>query len=55
MCRRPEFVLEKYPHLADEDLPSPRPNDSEGAEVASDDVVFSVLDEIVEAGGPDLS
>ncbi len=51
---RRRFLLEKYPHLADEEVPVPDPDVSDETEDVADDVVFSVLDEIVEAGGPDL-
>jgi hypothetical protein len=51
---RRRFLLEKYPHLADEKVPVPEPDVSDEPKDATDDVVFSVLDEIVEAGGPDL-
>ena len=50
MAYRRRFLLEKYPHLADEDAPVLFPED-----LPDDaDEVISVIDEIVEAGGPDL-
>ncbi|HTW04375.1 MAG TPA: EcsC family protein [Streptosporangiaceae bacterium] len=50
---RQRFLLEKYPHLADEEAPgSLRDVDPDSAEDA--DEAISVLDEIAEAGGPNL-
>lgn len=52
---RRRFLLEKYPHLADEVSGPVRVPAQEG--VLEEDIVdeeISVLDEIVEAGGPDL-
>ncbi|MFE2056670.1 EcsC family protein [Streptomyces sp. NPDC059446] len=53
MAYRRRFLLEKYPHLADEEVsevfPEPSPDVSDDA-----DEEISLLDEIVEAGGPDL-
>jgi hypothetical protein len=47
---RRRFLLEKYPHLADEEAPGSFPD------VGPDDAdeAISVLDEIAEAGGPNL-
>lgn len=47
---RRRFLLEKYPYLADEEAPASFPD------VGPDDAdeVISVLDEIAEAGGPNL-
>ncbi|WP_227025733.1 hypothetical protein [Streptomyces fodineus] len=53
MAYRRRFLLEKYPHLADEEAPGPFLGDD--ADVPDDaDEEISVLGEIVEAGGPDL-
>jgi len=50
---RRRFLLEKYPHLADEEAPGQLP--VVGPDSAEDaDEAISVLDEIAEAGGPDL-
>ncbi|MCX2749930.1 EcsC family protein [Arthrobacter sp. MI7-26] len=50
MAYRRRFLIEKYPHLADEDTPGSFPDD-----VPDDfDEEISVLDELAEAGGPDL-
>jgi hypothetical protein len=49
---RRRFLLEKYPHLADEEAPGSVPD--VGPDSADDDEAISVLDEIAEAGGPDL-
>lgn len=50
---RRRFLLEKYPHLADEEAPGSfpdiAPEDPDGADEA-----ISVLDQIAEAGGPNL-
>jgi uncharacterized protein (DUF697 family) len=54
---RRRFLLEKYPHLADEEAVEPVCDlVPEGAVIEEDavDEEISVLDEIVEAGGPDL-
>lgn len=50
LAYRRRFLLEKYPQLADEDLPLDLT--VEGADEA--DETISVLDEIADAGGPDL-
>jgi hypothetical protein len=44
------------PHLADEEAPGPFPDADPGGPDGADDAdeVISVLDEIAEAGGPDL-
>lgn len=50
---RRRFLLEKYPQLADESVESERTADA--AENTEDaDEAISVLDELAEAGGPDL-
>ncbi|MEE1805364.1 EcsC family protein [Streptomyces sp. BE133] len=56
MAYRRRFLLEKYPHLADEEAAGSFPDTSpDGPGVADDaDEEISLLDEIVEAGGPDL-
>jgi hypothetical protein len=54
MAYRRRFLLEKYPHLLDEESPvDPVESVLEG-EVVDDDEEISVLDELAEAGGPDL-
>ncbi|WP_426567988.1 EcsC family protein [Streptomyces canus] len=53
MAYRRRFLLEKYPHLADEEAFGLFPDT--GPDVPDDaDEAISVLDEIAEAGGPDL-
>ncbi|MFD8213560.1 EcsC family protein [Streptomyces sp. NPDC059697] len=53
MAYRRRFLLEKYPHLADEEASGPFPDT--GPDVPDDaDEEISLLDEIAEAGGPDL-
>lgn len=54
MAYRRRFLLEKYPQLADEEVIVPAPDVSPASKDATNDEVFSVLDKIVEAGGPDL-
>ncbi|MFF4655362.1 EcsC family protein [Streptomyces sp. NPDC001381] len=56
MAYRRRFLLEKYPHLADEEADGSFPDiSSDGSDVPDDtDEEISVLGEIVEAGGPDL-
>lgn len=50
---RRRFLLEKYPHLGDEEASGSIPDD--GSEVPDDgDEAISVLAELAEAGGPDL-
>jgi hypothetical protein len=50
---RRRFLIEKYPHLADE-APASLP-DHTSADVPDDvDEAISVLDELAQAGGPDL-
>jgi hypothetical protein len=50
---RRRFLLEKYPQLADEEAAGPLPDTGpEGSEDA--DEAISVLDELADAGGPDL-
>ncbi|GGX07491.1 EcsC family protein [Streptomyces lomondensis] len=53
MAYRRRFLLEKYPHLADEEAPGPFVGDDPDVSEDADEEI-SVLDEIVEAGGPDL-
>lgn len=50
MAYRRRFLLEKYPHLADDEAPRSFPDD--GLDGADEEI--SLLAEIVEAGGPDL-
>lgn len=52
MAYRQRFLLEKYPHLRDEEAPIAFPD--VGAGIQADDEAISVLSEVVEAGGPDL-
>ncbi|AXE81551.1 EcsC family protein [Streptomyces atratus] len=53
MAYRRRFLLEKYPHLADEEASGSFPD--AGPDVPDDaDEEISLLDEIAEAGGPDL-
>jgi hypothetical protein len=56
MAYRRRFLLEKYPHLADEEAAGSFPDTSpDGPGVADDaDEEISLLDEMAEAGGPDL-
>jgi hypothetical protein len=50
---RRRFLLEKYPHLGDEEAPGWFPDvGPDGREDA--DEAISVLSELAEAGGPDL-
>ncbi|WP_344445205.1 EcsC family protein [Herbiconiux moechotypicola] len=50
---RRRFLLEKYPHIGDADTPEPSPDiDPDGGD--DSDQAISVLDELAEAGGPDL-
>ncbi|MFC5212990.1 EcsC family protein [Streptomyces coerulescens] len=53
MAYRRRFLLDKYPHLADEEASGPIP-DAEPDVPDDADEEISLLDEIVEAGGPDL-
>ncbi|WP_431988992.1 EcsC family protein [Streptomyces albogriseolus] len=48
---RRRFLLEKYPHLADEEAPKTF-TDTDALDDADEEI--SVLDELAEAGGPDL-
>jgi hypothetical protein len=50
---RRRFLLEKYPHLADEEAPGSFPDVRPDGPDDADEVI-SVLDEIAEAGGPNL-
>ncbi|WP_238175921.1 EcsC family protein [Kribbella albertanoniae] len=50
---RRRFLLEKYPHLADEEAPGSFP-DVGSAVPDNTDEVISVLGELAEAGGPDI-
>ncbi|MET8409436.1 EcsC family protein [Streptomyces sp. NPDC005195] len=53
MAYRRRFLLEKYPHLADEEAPGSFPDTGpDGPDDADEEI--SLLDEIAEAGGPDL-
>ncbi|WP_246884676.1 EcsC family protein [Streptomyces sp. GESEQ-4] len=56
MAYRRRFLLDKYPHLADEEAAGSFPDTSpDGPDVADDaDEEISLLDEIAEAGEPDL-
>jgi hypothetical protein len=47
------FLLEKYPHLADEEAPGSFPDVRPDGPDDADEVI-SVLDEIAETGGPNL-
>lgn len=49
---RQRFLLEKYPHLRGEEKPPSLPDTD--AETPPNDEAISVLDEVVQAGGPDL-
>lgn len=50
---RRRFLLEKYPHIGDDDAPELTPEiDPDGGD--DSDQAISVLEEIAEAGGPDL-
>ncbi|MFD6903687.1 EcsC family protein [Streptomyces sp. NPDC060077] len=51
MAYRRRFLLEKYPHLADEEAPEAF-TDTDAPDDADEEI--SVLDELAEAGGPDL-
>lgn len=53
MAYRRRFLLEKYPHLADEEVSEVFPESSPDVSDDADEEI-SLLDEIVEAGGPDL-
>lgn len=50
---RRRFLLEKYPHLADEEAPGSFPDAGPDGPDDADEAI-SVLDEIAEAGGPNL-
>ncbi|EMY36054.1 hypothetical protein D477_001079 [Arthrobacter crystallopoietes BAB-32] len=50
---RKRFLLEKYPQLADEELGASFPDMAENDPEDADEAI-SVLDELAEAGGPDL-
>jgi hypothetical protein len=50
---RRRFLLEKYPHLADEEVPGSFPDVGPDGPDDADEVI-GVLDEIAEAGGPNL-
>ncbi|WP_155058466.1 EcsC family protein [Streptomyces blattellae] len=56
MAYRRRFLLEKYPHLADDEAAGSFPDSSpDGSDVPdADDEEISLLDEIAAAGGPDL-
>ncbi|MET7904057.1 EcsC family protein [Streptomyces sp. NPDC005355] len=53
MAYRRRFLLEKYPHLADEEASGPFPDTGPDVPDEADEAI-SLLDEIAEAGGPDL-
>ncbi|MFJ3973865.1 EcsC family protein [Streptomyces sp. NPDC090021] len=53
MAYRRRFLLEKYPHLADEEASGPLPADGPDVPDEADEEI-SLLGEIVAAGGPDL-
>ncbi|MEU0395776.1 EcsC family protein [Streptomyces sp. NPDC006208] len=53
MAYRRRFLLEKYPHLADDESSGPFPDADPDVPDDADEEI-SLLDEIVEAGGPDL-
>jgi hypothetical protein len=50
---RRRFLLEKYPHLADEEASEPFP-DVDSADADNAEEAISVLDEVEEAGGPNI-
>ena len=50
---RRRFLLQKYPHLADEEAPVSFPDAGPDGPDEADEAI-SVLDQIAEAGGPDL-
>ncbi len=50
---RRRFLLEKYPHLADEEVHGPFPDMGQDGSDGADEVI-SVLDDLVEMGGPDF-
>ena len=50
---RRRFLLEKYPHLGDEDAPGSFPDAGPDGREDADEAI-SVLGELAEAGGPDL-
>jgi hypothetical protein len=53
MAYRRRFLIEKYPHLGDDEAVGASPD--VGPDVPDDaDEAISVVDEIAEAGGPDL-
>ena len=59
MAYRRRFLLEKYPHLGDEEAPAAFPDvatdgPDDAHDAHDDDDEISVLDELAEAGGPDL-
>nr|WP_255316683.1 EcsC family protein [Nesterenkonia sp. Act20] len=51
---RQRFLLEKYPHLRDEDASLPFPGADADADTHADDEAIGVLSEVLEAGGPDI-
>lgn len=53
LAYRRRFLIEKYPHLADEEVPVSTPGEDSDA-VDETDEVISVLDELQDVGGPDL-
>ncbi|MFD6968552.1 EcsC family protein [Streptomyces sp. NPDC059979] len=56
MAYRRRFLLEKYPHLGDEEASASFPDVGPDVQDVPDDAdeTISVLDELAEAGGPDL-
>lgn len=50
---RRRFLLEKYPHLADEESHGPVNDECQDGSSGADEVI-SVLDELAKVGGPDL-
>ncbi|MFC9692287.1 EcsC family protein [Kribbella sp. NPDC056951] len=53
LAYRRRFLLEKYPHLADEEASGPFP-DVDSADAHDAEKAISVLDEVEEAGGPNI-
>lgn len=56
MAYRRRFLLEKYPHLAEEASQAPEASADAAPDTPDDDAnaEISVLDQLAEAGGPDL-
>jgi hypothetical protein len=53
LAYRRRFLLEKYPHLGDEEASGPLPDDGPDGPDDADEAI-SLLDELADAGGPDL-